>query len=237
LSRNGKKPVPLEVICAEGPTVSRSSNKIAWAERDKQNPALGSNRAQLFTADIEYIKGKPKIINKKMVFDSKQFPFSLGGASLEVQNFVPKKDNYLTFSVYRINESHNTDTYLLNLETGEYQNLTCSSKYYDEPEGVFPDGKFTCVEHGFSIESPWPLIDLYKLKLDGSGMMQRMTYFTQYEGYKASQGVVSDDGKYLCFQMGKSGDEAGVGYGFFIMDMDKAAPHFGPFESFKEDDF
>jgi hypothetical protein len=91
------------------------------------------------------------------------------------------------------------------------------------------------VEHGSSKESAWPLIDIYKLKLDGSGEMQRLTYFTEYKGYKASQGVVSDDGKYLCFQIGKSGDEAGVGYGFFIMDLKEAKPHLEPFESYALD--
>ena len=126
---------------------------------------------------------------------------------------------------------------MVDTETGEFQNMTRSPGYYDEPEGIFPDGKHTCVEHGSSEHSAWPLIDLYKLKLDGSGKMQRLTRFTEYEGYKASQGVVSDDGKYLCFQLGKSGDEAGVGYGFFIMDLEKAAPYLGPFKSYASDEF
>lgn len=169
-----------------------------------------------------------------MVFDSKQLPFTLGDASLETQNLVPPADDRLTFSVYTINEGNNTDTYMVDLETGEFRNMTSSPCCYDEPEGIFPDGRFTCVEHAPSHHAAWPLPDLFKLRLDGSGEMKRLTYFSDYKGYKATQGVVSDDGKSLCFQIGKSGDEAGVGYGFFIMDLEKAEPHLEPFRSYAE---
>jgi hypothetical protein len=30
---------------------------------------------------------------------------------------------------------------------------------------------------------------------------------------------VSDDGRYLAFQMGFSGDEPGIGHGIFVMDL------------------
>ena len=236
LDKKGEKsPVALEQVAAEGPAVSRSQMKIAWTVRDRQDPTLGKNRAQLFTGDIEYKDGKPILVNQKMVFDSKQLPFPLGGASLETQSLVPPRDDKLTFSVYLINGGNNTDTYVVDLNTGEFQNMTRSPGYYDEPEGIFPNGNFSCVEHGPSKHSAWPLIDIFKLKLDGSGDMQRLTYFSNYEGYKGSQGVVSDDGKYLCFQIGKSGDEAGVGYGFFIMDLEKAAPHLEDFKNYSED--
>jgi hypothetical protein len=229
-----KPPVPLNAICAEGPALSRHHMKIAWTQRDRQVPTLGKNSAVLLLADIVYTHGIPELKNEKVVFDSHNLPFSLGDASLEVQNLVPPKDESLTFTVYEINNTHNTDTYLLDLKNGTYKVITNSPSFYDEAEGVFPDGKYTCVEHGSSIESAWPLIDLYKVKLDGSGEMQRLTHFTDFKGYKASQGVVSDDGKYLCFQIGKKGDEAGVGYGFYIMDLEKAVKELLPFVSYDE---
>lgn len=230
----GKKPIPLNIICAEGPAVSRSRMKIAWAERDRQKPKLGKNRAQIFVADIIYEDNIPVVKKTKMVFDSNQLPFVLGNSSLETQSFVPSSDNKITYSVYQINNGNNTDTYIVDTETGEFKNLTNSACCYDEPEGIFPDGKYTCVEHGPSKHSAWPLIDIFKLKLDGSGMMQRLTYFSDYKGFKGSQGVVSDDGKYLCFQIGKKGDEAGVGYGFYIMDLEKAGKYLEPFKSYAE---
>ena len=49
-----------------------------------------------------------------------------------------------------------------------------------------------------------------------------MTYFTRYPGYKASNPVVSDDGRFMAFQMARSRDPAGVGYGIFLFDLSQA---------------
>jgi len=229
-----KEPVPLNTLCAEGPAVSRSRMRIAWTHRDRQLPELGKNRAKLLMAEIIYEDGIPQLSNERVIFDSKQLPFSLGHSSLETQNLVPPEDVKVTFTAYTIDNGNNTDAYMVDSETGDYQALTNSPCCYDEAEGIFPDGLYTCVEHAPSDQTAWPLIDLYKLKLDGSGEMQRLTYFTDYKGYKANQGVVSDDGKYLCFQLGKADQEAGVGFGFFIMDLEKAAKHLENFKTYNE---
>jgi hypothetical protein len=227
-------PVPLHTLCAEGPAVSRNRMRIAWTHRDRQFPELGKNRAKLLMAEIVYEDGVPRLANKREIFDSKHLPFSLGHASLETQSLVPPEDVQVTFSVYTINDGNNTDVYLLDSETGEYRTITNSSCCYDEPEGIFPDGKHTLVEHGVSDKTAWPLLDLYKLKLDGSGEMQRLTYFTDYKGYKANQGVISDDGKYMSFQIGKDNTEPGVGFGFLIMDLEEAEKHLEGFKSYDE---
>ena len=59
-------------------------------------------------------------------------------------------------------------------------------------------------------------------KLDGSGAMERLTYFADVPTYRASNPVVSDDGRYMAFQMGRSGVAAGIGYGLFLYDFTKA---------------
>ncbi len=64
--------------------------------------------------------------------------------------------------------------------------------------------------------------------------MQRLTYFTDYKGYKANQGVLSDDGKYLSFQIGKDNQEPGVGFGFLIMDLEEATKHLAGFKTYNE---
>ena len=43
-----------------------------------------------------------------------------------------------------------------------------------------------------------------------------------YTGYKASNPVVSDDGRFMAFQMARSRDPAGVGYGIFLFDLSPA---------------
>ncbi len=228
------EPVPLNTLCAEGPAVSRSKMRIAWTHRDRQLPELGINRAKLLMAEIIYEDGLPRLSNERVIFDSNQLPFSLGNSSLETQNLVPPEDVKVTFAVYTIENGNNTDVYMVDSESGEYQVITNSPCCYDEPEGIFPDGLHTCVEHAPSDQSAWPLVDLFKLKLDGSGEMQRLTYFTDYKGYKANQGVVSDDGKYLCFQIGKANQEAGVGFGFFIMNLEEAAKHLEAFKTYNK---
>ena len=229
------EPIPLGTMAAEGPAVSRRHLRIAWTHRDKQDPQLGKNHARHFVADLVYENAKPSLANRKVVFDSHQLPFHLGNASLETQDFAGEDDRLLIFSVYQIEDGHNTDTYVVDRMTGKFQNLTRSPDHYDEPEGVFPDGLHTCVEHAPSTHSAWPLSDIYKLKLDGTGEMQRLTYFSEFKGYKGTQGVVSDDGTKLCFQIGKSGDEAGVGYGFFVMDLVAASSSLEPFRSYASD--
>lgn len=44
----------------------------------------------------------------------------------------------------------------------------------------------------------------------------RLTYFNDYLGWKASNPVVSTDGKFMAFQVAKTTDEAGVGYGIVL---------------------
>jgi hypothetical protein len=235
MAKSGETPpVPLNTLCAEGPAVSRNKMRIAWTHRDRQLPELGKNRAKLLMAEIIYQDGIPKLANERVIFDSKQLPFSLGHASLETQNLVPPEDVKVTFAVYTINNGNNTDVYMVNSQTGEYRTITNSTCCYDEPEGIFPDGLHTLVEHGPSDKNAWPLLDLYKLKLDGSGEMQRLTYFTDYKGYKANQGVISDDGKYLSFQIGKDNTEPGVGFGFLIMDLEEAAKHLEDFKTYDD---
>jgi len=204
-------PVPLGAECDEGPAVSRRSLRIAWTHGLQDQISVG---------DLVYEAGVPKLVNRRMVLAASAFPKP--AALIETQNFIPPDEQRITVCAYQLGHSNNTDTFSLDLATGELKNLSHSPDAYDEPEGIFPDGQFTTVEHGSSVNKAWPLIDLYKLALDGSGKLERLTYFTDFKGWKASQGVVSDDGRYLLFQIGKAGDEAGQGYGVFLYELLKA---------------
>jgi hypothetical protein len=53
--------------------------------------------------------------------------------------------------------------------------------------------------------------------------LERLTHFSDYPGYKASNPVVSDDGRFIAFQLAKSTDAAGVGHGILMYDVAKAA--------------
>ena len=108
----------------------------------------------------------------------------------------------------------------LDIGSGNVANYSNAPDWYDEPEGIFPSGKYTLVECDKHKPEGIQYIDIYKLALDGSGSLERLTFFSKYEGYKATNPVVSDDGKYMAFQVAHYGDPAGVGRGILIFDFD-----------------
>jgi len=110
----------------------------------------------------------------------------------------------------------------IDLVTKKVTNYSNSPGQYDEPEGIYPDGGFTLVECDKQNHQGPNHVDLWKLKLDGTGYVERLTFFSDYPGYKASNPVVSDDGKFVAFQMAHSRDSAGVGHGLFVFDLQKA---------------
>jgi len=206
---HSKPPVRLGTKCSEGPAVSRKNMKIAWTVVASQYPDSLKKGQYLFNmADIIYENGKPKLTNRKVIFDNTGTPYK----DIEVQNFVPPDEKKITFSGYNF---QGTEVMMLDLSTGIVTNMSNADKQYDEPEGIFPDGKYCCVE----CDKETGAVDIYKLKLDGTGNLTRMTNFSDYKGYKSSNPVISDDGKFMAFQLAKSTDLAGIGYGIFIMDL------------------
>lgn len=218
LRKDSREPaVPLGEFCSEGPAVSRRHLKIAWAVTYRNYPdRLPEGVSQMWMAEIDYSSGKPQLGNKKLIADSRKLPFKL---TFETQNFVPPDEKELTFSAYG---HQGTDAMVLNLETGEVRNISNAPDQYDEPEGIFPDGKYTLVECDKHNRKGSQYIDLYRLKLDGSGELERITYFSEAGKFKASNPVVSDDGRFIAFQVPRVGDIAGVGWGIYILDLQEA---------------
>ncbi|MDA2927522.1 hypothetical protein MYX78_09890 [Acidobacteria bacterium AH-259-G07] len=211
-----KPPVALGTKCSEGPAVSRKRMTIAWTIDHGDYPdKLPEGAAQIWMADIKYENGVPKLVNKKLVLDNRNLDFKTG---LETQNFRPPEEKELIFSAYGY---QGTEVVGVELETGKITNYS-NSPHYEEPEGIFPDGRHTLFEGDHHNPQGSQYIDVYKLRLDGSGHVERVTYFGDYAGYKASNPVVSDDGRFIEFQMAKLGDPAGVGRGLFIYDIEKA---------------
>jgi Tol biopolymer transport system component len=206
--------VALGTKCSEGPAVSRTRMHLAWTQVSAQYPdEMPKGSSRILEADIAFDAGKPRLANQRALLDSRDLPFQ---CTLETQNFVPPAETKLTFSAYGY---QGTEVCLLDLPTHKVVNLTNSPEEYDEPEGVFPDGQYTLVECDRQNRQGSNHIDIWKLRLDGGGYVKRLTSFSDYPGYKASNPVVSDDGRFMAFQMAKSKDAAGVGYGIFIYDL------------------
>jgi Tol biopolymer transport system component len=201
---------PLGTKCSEGPAVSRKRMHIAWAHVAAEYPdemPAGSSRMQ--QADIVFVDGKPRLAKQELIINSADLPFK---CTMETQNFRPPDEKELTFSAYG---HQGTDVCGIDLTTKKVTNYSNSPGQYDEPEGIFPDGQFTLVECDKHNHLGSGHIDLYKLKLDGSGTYERLTHFSDVAGYKASNPVVSDDGRFIAFQLAKSREAAGVGHGIF----------------------
>jgi len=218
LDKSGTRPpAALGTKCSEGPAVSRKRMHIAWTHVSAEYPdemPVGSSRMQ--EADIVYDDAKPKLANQKLIIDSRDLPFK---CTMETQNFRPPDERELTFSAYG---HQGTDVAGIDLVTKKVTNYSNSPGQYDEPEGIFPDGQWTLVEcDKQNLKGPGN-VDLWRLKLDGSGQYERLTFFSDYPGFKASNPAVTDDGKFIAFQMAKSREAAGVGHGIFIYDIQKA---------------
>ncbi|MBI5386203.1 MAG: hypothetical protein HZA90_16145 [Verrucomicrobia bacterium] len=213
-----KPPVPLGSKCSEGPAVSRRRMHMAWTHVSEQYPdEMPKGSSRMWEADLVYEDGKPKLANQRLIIDSRDLPFT---CTMETQNFRPPQERELTFSAYG---HQGTDVCGIDLVTKKVTNYSNAAGQYDEPEGIFPDGLHTLVECDRQSGKGASYIDIWKLKLDGSGALERLTFFSDYLGYKASNPVVSDDGRFMAFQMAKSKDPAGVGYGIFVFDFVKAA--------------
>jgi hypothetical protein len=206
--------VPLGEFIFEGPAVSRRNLRIAWTVTHDNLPDLvPAGVSQFYQADVDYLDGVPRLINKKLLLDSRDLPFA---ASLETQNFVPPQEKELTFTAGGF---QGTEVMGLNLETGAVINYSQAPDEYDEPEGIFPDGRHTLVECDQHSRKGSNNIDLYRLTLDGSGRLERLTFFNDGGKFKASNPVVSDDGRFIAFQVPRVELAAGVGLGIYLLDL------------------
>jgi hypothetical protein len=209
---SGKPPVALGAHCKEGPCVSRTQMRIAWAQGDG-----------FHVADIVYdAQGTPSLANRKTVLREADLPRP--ESKIEAQNFRPGAEHELIFNIYTSRDNTLSETFGLDLRTGKLTDYSRLPDRYSEPEGIFPDGRYTLVEssrhrHNAPGMKNYDPIDLYILALDGSGATVRLTFFNEDPVFKGSQGVISDDGKNMAFQISKTTDTTGYGYGILVMDL------------------
>lgn len=208
---------PLGEKCHEGPAPARNSMRIAWNVSDFPDKVV-FGRSEIWMATLDTSGDQPKLINKQMVVDRSAF---YGLAFLEVQDFRPPQETELLFSAYAWRGG---EVMGIDLASGDITNYS-QDWGYDEPEGVFPDGEHITVEREPYTYTAVPKgdIDIWKLKLDGSGDYQRMTRFTDFQGFGASNPVVSPNGRYMAFQLRIKGGDHGNGAGLLLYDLQAGA--------------
>jgi Tol biopolymer transport system component len=213
-ARAGAPPVPLDHRISEGVAISRKAMKIAWSNTHGQYPELlGEGESILYTADIVSKGGVPSLANKKEVLRARA-----PECTLEAQDFR-HDDTELIYTCYR---SPYADVFGIDLDSGRVTTYRKVAGEYNEVEGTSPDGRWTLVESSREQGGPERqnsrYIDIWKLKLEpGSSDFVRLTRWGDYEGYKASNPVVSNDGKRIAFQSARNDEPAGVGHGIFML--------------------
>jgi dipeptidyl aminopeptidase/acylaminoacyl peptidase len=207
----GDKAVPLEHKISEGVAISRDAMKIAWSNTRGQYPdRFQPNESAIYTADITYENGIPRVVNEKEILRARG-----PQCTLEAQDFR-KNDTELIYTCYR---SPFADVLGVDLNTGRTTVYRKLDGEYNEVEGIFPNGEYTLVESSRAqMEHNSNFIDIWKLKLEPDSQdFTRITHWGEYKGFKASNPVVSPDGRRIAFQSARSKDPAGVGYGIFVM--------------------
>jgi len=210
----GAKPQSLGQKMSEGTAISKRSLKISYAVTHAQEPALQPEQSQLFVADVDLSSTTARLTNKHLVYESHS-----KACTIEAQDFFDE-DKRMTFTCYEPQGLASVMT--IDLANGQVENMSKAPGTYNECEGIYPDGQYTNVEADRQVNTLGGQhgsgnIDIWKLRLDGSGKdFTRLTYFNDYEGYKASNPVVSTDGRFMAFQVAHPADEAGVGYGIIV---------------------
>jgi len=207
-------PTPLNHKISEGVAISRNGMKIAWSNTRGQYPELlAEGESALYTADLIYKDGVPELANKKEVLRAKA-----PECTLEAQDFRDD-DRELIYTCYR---APFADVLGIDLGAGKVTTYRKRPDEYNEVEGISPDGKWTLVESSREQGEPdrqnSRYIDIWKLRLEpDSTDFVRLTRWGDHEGYKASNPVVSSDGKRIAFQSARNNEPAGVGHGIFIL--------------------
>ena len=212
------EPVPLDQKVTEGIAISRSRMKIAWAVDSRTNPGeIPAGTAIIYTGDVAEQNGKPALTNKREAVRLVA-PDCVGTEPQDFRN----DDRELIFVCYTFDPKTRAITAAMrgvDLASGKVTVYLKVPDEYNEAEGLYPDGRHILVESSRDQKTATSkTIDIWKLRIDSNGTdMRRVTRWGDFDGWKSSNPVVSPDGRRVAFQQGRGKDEAGVGYGIFLL--------------------
>jgi WD40 repeat protein len=211
----GRQPIALDHKISEGVAISRKTPLIAWSNTHGQYPdLLAEGESVIYTARIVYEGGTPRLADRTEILRARR-----PECTLEAQDFRAD-DTELIYTCYR---SPFADVFGIDLRSRKVTTYRKVEGEYNEVEGIFPSGEFALVESSREqARHDSNHIDIWKLRLElDSRDFVRMTRWGDYAGYKASNPVVSPDGRTIAFQSARTTDEAGVGYGIFLLALEK----------------
>ncbi|KUO58099.1 MAG: hypothetical protein APF84_16835 [Gracilibacter sp. BRH_c7a] len=217
-AKNPPKPLGRRIF--EGCAVSAIANRIAYSMNGNHDSSIGTeDDFEIHVTEIVYGADGPELGEDRVVYKAK------GRRVPEPQDFR-YDDKELIFAEY-VNRFPKRDTTNwkcvvkgVHLETGEVQIYIDEPMTHNECEGIFPDHEYITLESSCDFENYWPPIDLWKLKLDGSGERVRMTQSLGRAPWRCSNCNVSPDGKWLAFMVNTRTDAPGLGRGIGLLDLE-----------------
>jgi Tol biopolymer transport system component len=212
-------PVPLGEPCWEGIAAARQRLRVAWARssidyttwRVVFQALFGPS--ELWVGDIEYEQGAPRLVRRRRLLERSDVAHL---SVLEAQDFRPPAEDELLFTAFN---HRGTEVMGVHLETGEIRAYS-RSPWFDEADGVFPDGRSTLVTRELARVLIPRDLDLWRLTLDGTARWRRLTRFSHYKGYGVSNSAVSPDGRHVVFQLRRSDAPPGNGLGLMLLDLE-----------------
>jgi hypothetical protein len=213
-----RPPQPLGRKIAEGAAVSVIADRIAYATHGGHDPRIGTiDDFECHVIDVDCSAAVPEITRGTVFYRSVQ------KRRPEPQDFRDN-DNEVIFAEYVGPRTRDSDwktvTRGINLTTLDVRTYIDEPLTHNECEGIFPDQEYICLESSCDLVNQFPPIDLWKLKLDGSGRRVRMTRFFDRAPWRASNSNVSPDGRWLAFMVNTYTSEPGFGMGLGLMDLE-----------------
>ncbi|MGP4038773.1 TolB family protein [Gracilibacillus sp. D59] len=215
-ARNPPKPLGRRI--SEGCGVSTIDNKITYSVHGGNDPNIGSRRDyKCFVTEIIYSEDGPILGPEKLIYENER------GRAPEPQDFR-FNDSEVIMAEYVGSPWKTPDNWKcvvkgVEVETGKVRTYIDEPLTHNEPEGIFPDGEYICLESSCDYDNFYPPIDLWKLKLDGSGERIRMTGMINHVPWRASNSNVSPNGEWLAFMVNTYTSEAGFGMGLGLLDL------------------
>ncbi len=219
MDREAKRPpVPLGRRMFEGIGVSTIAPRISYAMNGRHDPALGTEEDYAcFVTELVYDgDGPPRLGGDQIIYRAS------GGRKPEPQDFR-HGDREVIMAEYVFSPETHPDTWTcvtkgVEVAGGRVRTYIDEPRVHNECEGIFPDHEHCCLESSIDSQTKQNL-DLWKLKLDGSGRRVRLTHFYDRPPWRASNANVSPDGRWLAFMLNWLGDEAGYGRGLGLLDL------------------
>ncbi|ALC18723.1 translocation protein TolB [Streptomyces pristinaespiralis] len=232
MPRNAEaQPFPLHLNVFEGIAVARHSDWIAWTATPFHHGQDGQ-RSAMWIARLRVDGKVAVLEDRRQVLEwpspdsgvvpptdfvaedpDRRLPKALPDFGIEAQDFIeggkgdgtpPAAIVFYAFAPDRrglAQPYQGLEIYRLDLRAGRVQRQTDNDEY-DEAEGVTPDGRFVVVESDHDTGLSNAALDLYALRLDGTGRhLRRLTYATAQPGSEATNPVISPDGRSMLHEL------------------------------------